>query len=176
MVGTGPFDFLALHQEVEMLRDTSLRALERILHQPRVGSLCGLCGGSLGLYIVCGDRHLLCAPCTRDRIDACTVDSAKRPSWVGVLHEEVLHEIRCQEHREQKRYSVSWDLARCSNCGQFMNVDDARYPPTRPGQARPASTLVPARRLRDGTLIVYHPTVVEIVRPICLGCYDDSRR
>ena len=155
-----------------MLDDTA-QSLERILQQPRVGSLCRTCGEGLGLYVIRGKHRYLCAPCTRDRIVACAVESSARPAWVGILHEEVLNEIRCQDYREQQRYSVSWDLASCSNCGQFMNVDDARYPPTRPVQTSPADPLVPTRRLRDATLIVYHPTVTEIVRPICPRCHDE---
>ncbi len=157
---------------------------EPILDQPRSGDACRLCGKHLGLYVVRGDYHSLCAPCTKERIESCAPRPDERPSWAAILYDEVLHEIRYREHREKQRYTVSWDLEKCSACGRMIKRCDARYvdrtairvnpSDSDKSEEVPARILGPARRLRDGT-VLFSPAsgAPQILHPVCHPCYDN---
>ena len=149
-------------------------SIERILRQPRAGVACRLCRTHLGLYIVRGEHYGLCAPCTKARIDACPAYQSERPAWVAILYDEVVHEIRHKEYQEQRGYTVSWDLVKCSSCGRMMKGSEARYraPGTNRSEEAPKRILAPARQFSDGTLLIFPPdSVPEIHHPVCLPCY-----
>ena len=146
--------------------DPTTDSFEQILDQPGEGA-CHSCGSSVGLYVVRGDHHLLCAPCTQARIEKC---SPPWPEWVAVLHEQVIYEIRQRAYLEKKKYTLSWDLTKCSNCGRMIRVDDARYalPPQVKGKG-----LLEATRYPDGTMIVSLPSGEKfVVPPLCSQCHE----
>ena len=150
---------------------------EPILDQPRSGDVCRLCGKHLGLYVVRGDYHSLCAPCTKERIESSAPRPDERPSWAVILYDEVLHEIKDREHREKQRYTVSWDLEKCSACGRMMKRSEAKYraPGVERSEESPKRILAPARQFSDGTLLVFPPDrVPEIHHAVCLPCYEVS--
>ena len=152
-------------------------SIERVLCQPRAGAACGLCGMHLGLYIVRGEHHSLCAPCTKARVDACPAQQSERPAWVAILYDEVVHEIRHREYQEQRGYTVSWDLVKCSACGRMMKRSEAKYrvPGVDRSEESPKSIIAPARQFADGTLLIFPPDrVPEIHHAVCFPCYEVS--
>ena len=151
---------------------------QHILQQPHAGVACSLCGKHLGLYFVRNERHSLCAPCTRERIETWAPQPEERPTWVATLYDEVAHEIRYREQQERRSYTVSWDLVKCSACGRMMKRGDARYdfPDADEAEHAPERILAPARQLRDGTVLVFPlDGVPEIYPPVCVPCYQVVR-
>ncbi len=149
-------------------------SIKRILDQPRTGVACRRCGKHLGLYLVRGEHHSLCAPCTKARIDAYAVEPSERPSWVTILYDEILHQLRYEERQEKQCYTVSWDLVKCSACGRMMKRCDARYrfPEVDESEVAPERNLTPAQQSPDGTLLVFPSNrVPEIHHPVCVQCY-----
>ena len=159
---------------------------EPILDQPRSGVICRLCGKHLGLYVVRGKSHGLCAPCTKARIETYAPQPDQRSSWVAMLYDEVLREIRYEEYQEKQQLTLDWDLVKCSVCGKMMKLRDARYPGQQ-GSERvqldsdeseepPERIVAQARRLRDGTLLIFPSSgAPQIHHPVCQACNDEHR-
>ena len=149
-------------------------SLDRILQQPGTGPTCLACGGRLGLYVVAGEYHRLCAACTRDRIEAHSPDPKQWPPWLSTLYNEVVTEIQHQEQRSSQALTVQWDLTTCDRCARTMPLNEARYLlPKVPLEGPAGGPLVPAKRLPDGTVIVGGAGGQQvIVRPLCATCYN----
>ena len=149
-------------------------SVDPILNQPRSGSACLGCGSRIGLYVVQGAYHSLCAPCTRDRIEINEPQPSERPSWVAILYAEVQREVRRKEYQERMQYTVSWDLVKCGGCGAMMKLSEARYRIAGVDEVigGPTMALLPARQLPDGTLSMSPTTSTPRVhRPLCPVCY-----
>lgn len=147
-------------------------SLEGNLVQPRTGRSCAHCGGRLALYLVRGGYYSLCPPCTEERIDGCGVPPSDWPDWLGQLSDEIVRTIRHKEREESRRHTVSWNLIKCSECGRIMKIKEARY--LTAAESASELPLIPAKRLRDGRILLLPPDGEAQVRhPVCHECHAD---
>jgi hypothetical protein len=133
-----------------LLPPTEADCIQELLGLDGDSIACRSCGDHLGLYVVRGRYHGLCAPCTLARIGSLSARSAHLPEWVRLLEGAVLREIRSKERKSREALQVTWgNLIKCAICHRMMMIADARYHSGSPGVPIP---------------------------PHCPACYESGRR
>ena len=139
---------------------------ESVLSQPIAESCDCPCGEPLGAYVVRGEYHSLCAPCTVKRVHALGVGPEDSPMWVVNLYHEVAHHIRAKTARKSWPPSIH-----CSACERSFAREKVRYHfPLFEGHRK---RFVEAQRSEDGTVILFPENgIPEIAHPLCPQCFD----